>query len=149
MLGRMDTFACNVIATFGGGTAVSRFTSAPVSTVHSWKHNGIPPSRLAHLQLIAEKEQIAVDWETGLPAGEPTSETEPSAHDAAPTATASANNGAEIISPKSGGEAGHGHPFTQAEGSEHPSCATSSRTLAPPPPSPASPDYSGGKADAA
>ena len=27
---------------------------APISTVHSWRKNGIPPARLAHLRLAAE-----------------------------------------------------------------------------------------------
>jgi len=63
----MTEIARNIIATLGGSTAVSRMTAAPVSTVHSWKHNGIPPSRLAHLKLVAEKEGIAIDWATGLP----------------------------------------------------------------------------------
>lgn len=30
-------------------------TEAPTSTVHSWKENGIPGSRLAHLRLVARE----------------------------------------------------------------------------------------------
>ncbi|MEG3153028.1 hypothetical protein U1769_24305 [Sphingomonas sp. ZT3P38] len=64
----MDTFATTLIATLGGSTAVSRMIEAPVSTIHSWKTNGIPTSRLAHLRLVARHEGIAVNWETGGPA---------------------------------------------------------------------------------
>jgi hypothetical protein len=41
-----------IIDLFGGTTAVSRLTKAPVSTVHSWRKIGIPRSRLAHLALL-------------------------------------------------------------------------------------------------
>ena len=61
----MDTFATNLIKTLGGSTAVSRMIEAPVSTVHSWKTNGIPTSRLAHLKLAARHEGIDVNWVTG------------------------------------------------------------------------------------
>jgi hypothetical protein len=61
----MDDFSTNLIKAMGGTTAVSRRTEAPVTTVHSWKRNGIPPSRLAHLKMIAEQDGLAVDWQTG------------------------------------------------------------------------------------
>lgn len=61
----MDTLATTLIQTLGGTTAVSRMTFAPISTVQSWKKNGIPGSRLAHLRLVAEREGKAIDWETG------------------------------------------------------------------------------------
>lgn len=43
-----------IIDGLGGTTAVARLLSAPSSTVHSWRKNGIPPSRLAHLKLAAQ-----------------------------------------------------------------------------------------------
>jgi hypothetical protein len=52
----MQTLADIIIDTLGGTTEVSRKTRAPVSTVHSWRKNGIPPSRMAHLEMIAEAE---------------------------------------------------------------------------------------------
>jgi hypothetical protein len=45
-----------IIDLLGGTTAVHRLTAAPISTVHSWRKNGIPPARLAHLRLAAEAE---------------------------------------------------------------------------------------------
>jgi len=85
----MDIFATTVITTLGGSTAVSRMIEAPVSTIHSWKTNGIPASRLAHLKLAARHEGIAVNWETGGPAD----------HDAVDTAApqqSSCGNAGEI-----------------------------------------------------
>jgi hypothetical protein len=46
--------AAQIITDLGGTTAVHRLTAVPISTVHSWRKNGIPPSRLAHLCLAAE-----------------------------------------------------------------------------------------------
>jgi len=63
----MKTFADNVIDALGGSTAVHRKTGAPLSTVHSWRKNGLPPSRLEHLKLIAASEGTEIDWDTGLP----------------------------------------------------------------------------------
>jgi hypothetical protein len=96
----MNTFATNLIGAFGGSTAVSRLTAAPVSTVHSWKENGIPASRLAHLKLVAEKEAIQIDWNSGaaVTAGDDDRASMDGTDDSA-AGTASANNGAEIISP--------------------------------------------------
>lgn len=84
----MNRFAINAIDTLGGSTAVSRLIDSPITTVQSWKQNGIPPSRLAHLKLVAEKEAIAIDWDTGLP---------PEAADTASSEAASATKGREII----------------------------------------------------
>lgn len=56
----MVTFADNIIDALGGTSAVARLIEAPSSTVHSWRKIGIPPSRLAHLRLVAAKEQIAL-----------------------------------------------------------------------------------------
>lgn len=49
----METIADKIIDKLGGTSAVAKLTEAPVSTVHSWRKNGIPPSRLAHLKLAA------------------------------------------------------------------------------------------------
>ena len=49
----MQTYADQVIDALGGTTAVATAIEAPTSTVHSWRKIGIPPSRLAHLRLIA------------------------------------------------------------------------------------------------
>lgn len=50
----MSTEAEAVIRHLGGTSAVARLIEAPVSTVHSWKTIGIPPSRMAHLRLAAK-----------------------------------------------------------------------------------------------
>lgn len=47
------TYANQVIDALGGTSEVARLAEAPTSTVHSWRKIGIPPSRLAHLKLIA------------------------------------------------------------------------------------------------
>ena len=47
------TYADQVIDALGGTTEVARLIEAPTSTVHSWRKIGIPPSRLAHLKLVA------------------------------------------------------------------------------------------------
>lgn len=52
----MQTEADIIIDGLGGTSAVARMTEAPVSTVHSWRRNGIPKSRLAHLRLAAKVE---------------------------------------------------------------------------------------------
>ena len=61
----MQTFSDKVIDAMGGTTAVSLLTKAAVSTVHSWRKNGLPESRLEHLKLIAARDGLAIDWETG------------------------------------------------------------------------------------
>jgi hypothetical protein len=60
----MDPFATNLIASLGGTTAVAALIEAPISTVHSWKRIGIPPSRLAHIKLAATAAGLEVDWAT-------------------------------------------------------------------------------------
>lgn len=50
----MPTLATLIINELGGTTAVAKLTEAPLSTVHSWRKNGIPPSRLAHMKLAAQ-----------------------------------------------------------------------------------------------
>lgn len=61
----MQTFSDKLIDAMGGTSVVSRFTKAAASTVHSWRAKGLSESRLDHLKLIAEREGIAIDWETG------------------------------------------------------------------------------------
>lgn len=62
----MAQFATNLITALGGTTAVAGMIEAPITTVQSWKSNGIPRSRLSHLRLIAEREGKTIDWSTGL-----------------------------------------------------------------------------------
>ena len=59
----MQTVADQIIDALGGSTAVSRMMDAPLSTVHSWRKNGVPRSRLAHLRLLAlvEKPEVDID----------------------------------------------------------------------------------------
>ena len=52
--------ASTLIDALGGTTAVARMTEAPVSTVHSWRKNGIPASRLAHLRLLARDKGVPI-----------------------------------------------------------------------------------------
>ncbi|CDO37614.1 carph-isopro domain-containing protein [Novosphingobium sp. KN65.2] len=52
----MDTIANAVIDHLGGTTATAKLIEAPISTVHSWRLNGIPQSRLAHMRLAARME---------------------------------------------------------------------------------------------
>lgn len=66
----MPSYSDMVLDALGGTTAVSRKMGAPLSTVHSWRANGIPTSRLAHLKLIAQSEGISIDWETGRKLGD-------------------------------------------------------------------------------
>jgi hypothetical protein len=54
----MSDEANHIIDGLGGTTAVSRMTLVPPSTVHSWRKNGIPLSRLAHLKLAAKAEGL-------------------------------------------------------------------------------------------
>ena len=49
----MNSQANSVIDHLGGTSAVARLIKSPVSTVHSWRINGIPESRLDHLRLAA------------------------------------------------------------------------------------------------
>ena len=50
----MRTEADIVIDHLGGTSAVAKLIEAPTSTVHSWRSIGIPPSRLAHIRLVAK-----------------------------------------------------------------------------------------------
>lgn len=57
----MQTVADLIIDALGGTTAVSRLTETPLSTVHSWRKNGIPRSRMAHLRLVGKQMKPRVD----------------------------------------------------------------------------------------
>lgn len=57
----MDHAANRIIDALGGSTAVSRLVVTPLSTVHSWRKNGIPTSRLAHLRLAVAAAEIPID----------------------------------------------------------------------------------------
>ena len=59
----MDTPASKLIDAFGGTSATARIAGLPISTVHSWRRNGIPQSRLSHLGLVARSEKLAIDFD--------------------------------------------------------------------------------------
>ena len=60
----MSTEADMIIDGLGGTSAVAKMMTAPVSTVHSWRKNGIPLSRMAHLKLIVQAEGLAWPLDT-------------------------------------------------------------------------------------
>lgn len=60
----MDTPASKLIDAFGGTSKTAKLAGLPISTVHSWRSNGIPQSRLAHLKLVARVAKLPVDFET-------------------------------------------------------------------------------------
>ncbi len=57
----METLAAQIIDAHGGTTAVARLLGVGVSTVHSWRTNGIPKSRLQHLRLVGAQRRLGVD----------------------------------------------------------------------------------------
>lgn len=61
----MTTVSDHIIDAFGGSTALSIKSKIPLSTVHSWRQNGIPLSRRGHLELLAASDGKVIDWETG------------------------------------------------------------------------------------
>lgn len=61
-----------IIDGLGGTSAVHRMTGTPMSTVHSWRKNGIPLSRLNHLKLAAKVE--GVEWPISEEAGRQSSD---------------------------------------------------------------------------
>jgi hypothetical protein len=52
------SYASRVIDALGGTTSVAKEIDSPKSTVHSWRVNGIPSSRLSHLKLLAWSKRI-------------------------------------------------------------------------------------------
>jgi hypothetical protein len=52
----MDRFANLLIDALGGTTSVANKAFTGVSTVHHWRKNGLPASRLDHLRRIAQDE---------------------------------------------------------------------------------------------
>ena len=54
----METLSDKIINALGGTTKTARLLEAPISTVHSWRHIGIPNSRMAHIKLVAKSEGI-------------------------------------------------------------------------------------------
>lgn len=63
MLSRMHKPASTLIDAFGGTSKTARLAGLPISTVHSWRVNGIPQSRLAHLRLVAKVEKLGIDFD--------------------------------------------------------------------------------------
>ena len=59
----MDTPASQLIDAFGGTSKTARIAGLPISTVHSWRRNGIPQSRLSHLGLVAQTEKLPINFE--------------------------------------------------------------------------------------
>lgn len=57
----MNVVANRIIDALGGTTAVSRLAETPPSTIHSWRKNGIPAPRLAHLRLAVRAQGIDAD----------------------------------------------------------------------------------------
>ncbi|WP_420824999.1 carph-isopro domain-containing protein [Sphingomonas corticis] len=66
----MQTQATRIIDALGGTSAVSRLTETPPSTVHSWRKNGIPRSRFAHLRLVGQQLTPPIDVDAFV-GGEP------------------------------------------------------------------------------
>lgn len=60
----MDTPASKLIDAFGGTSKTAKLAGLPISTVHSWRKNGIPQSRLSHLRLVAKIEKPDVQFDT-------------------------------------------------------------------------------------
>jgi hypothetical protein len=73
MLVAMQKLTDDAVKQLGGTTAVADLVKAPVSTVHSWKRNGISASRLDHLKLAAQAAGKHIDWDKAV---EPASEQE-------------------------------------------------------------------------
>jgi hypothetical protein len=56
----MDMQASRIIDALGGTSATARLIEAPPSTVHSWRKIGIPPSRMAHLRMVANAQGVSL-----------------------------------------------------------------------------------------
>ena len=48
----MELSSNDLIDALGGTSAVAKMVHCPTSTVHSWRKNGIPSSRLEHIKLV-------------------------------------------------------------------------------------------------
>lgn len=59
----METNASKLIDAFGGTSATAKIAGLPISTVHSWRKNGIPRSRLSHLRLVAVSSDLPIDFD--------------------------------------------------------------------------------------
>lgn len=68
MLAVMD-HSEHIIDGLGGTTEVAQLTRTSKSTVHSWRENGIPPSRLDHIALAATARGKAQEWSILVRAG--------------------------------------------------------------------------------
>lgn len=64
----MSTEADTIIDGLGGTSAVAKMMSTPTSTVHSWRKNGIPLSRQAHLRLVVKAEGLRWPLDTATDA---------------------------------------------------------------------------------
>jgi len=49
-----------VVSAFDGMTKLAKALEAPPSTVFSWRKSGIPPSRMAHIRLVAKERGITL-----------------------------------------------------------------------------------------
>jgi hypothetical protein len=59
----MQTPAAKLIDAFGGTSKTATLAGLPISTVHSWRKNGIPRSRLSHLRIVAQVERPELDFD--------------------------------------------------------------------------------------
>lgn len=64
MFRNMDTPASKLIDAFGGTSKTAQIAGLPISTVHSWRRNGIPQSRLSHLGLVVKSEGLPIDFDS-------------------------------------------------------------------------------------
>ena len=56
----METQYDLVVKAFGGMTKLAEALEASPSTVNHWRKAGIPPSRMAHIRLVAAQRKIAL-----------------------------------------------------------------------------------------
>ena len=59
----METPASKLIDAFGGTSKTATLAGLPISTVHSWRKNGIPRSRLSHLRIVAQVAKPELDFD--------------------------------------------------------------------------------------
>lgn len=58
----MDALANHLIDACGGTSAVAKLLKSTTSTVHSWRVNGLPESRLDHLRLASREAGLDIDF---------------------------------------------------------------------------------------